>query len=52
MRWTGFIARIGMRRRIRRRMDMGFWCESQKEKDRYEELNVDGRIILKFTLEK
>jgi hypothetical protein len=30
----------------------GFWCESQKERDHYEDLNVDGRIILKCTIER
>jgi hypothetical protein len=29
----------------------GFWCESLKERDNFEYLDVDGRIILKWILE-
>jgi hypothetical protein len=35
-----------------RRMHRGFWWESQKESDHYEDLDVDGRIILEWTLER
>jgi hypothetical protein len=38
--------------RRRRRMHTGFWCESQKELDQWEEVDVDGRIVLKWILEK
>jgi hypothetical protein len=41
MRWEGHVARKG-----RREMRIGFWLESQKERDHYEELDVGGRIIL------
>jgi hypothetical protein len=33
-------------------MYSGFWWESQKEIDYYEDLYVDGRIILGWILEK
>jgi hypothetical protein len=29
---------------------VGFWWESEKENGRYEDLNVGGRIIIKFIL--
>jgi hypothetical protein len=47
MRLAGYVARMG-----RRGMHTGFWWESQKERDHYEFLDVDGRIILKLSLEK
>jgi hypothetical protein len=31
----------------RRGIHIGFWWESQKERDDYEDLDVYGRIILK-----
>jgi hypothetical protein len=31
---------------------VGFWWESQKERDRYEDLDIDERIILRWILEK
>jgi hypothetical protein len=31
---------------------MGFWWESQKERDPYEDLDVDGRITLKCILQR
>jgi hypothetical protein len=31
---------------------IGFWWESQKERDHSEYLNVGGRTILKFILER
>jgi hypothetical protein len=33
-------------------MHIGFWWESQKERDHSEDLDVGGRIILKWILEK
>jgi hypothetical protein len=33
-------------------MNLGFWWDSQKERDHQEELDVGGRIILKWNLEK
>jgi hypothetical protein len=35
-----------------RRMDMRFWWESRKERDHYEDLDVGGRIILRWMLDK
>jgi hypothetical protein len=35
MRWTGYVARMG-----RRGKHIGFWCESYKERDHQEDLNV------------
>jgi hypothetical protein len=32
-------------------MLIGFWCETQTERDNYEEIDEDGRIILKWILE-
>jgi hypothetical protein len=31
----------------RRRINTGFWCESQKERDYKDDLDVGGGIILK-----
>jgi hypothetical protein len=36
----------------RRGMNAGYWWQSQKERDHYEEQNVDRWIILKWILEK
>jgi hypothetical protein len=36
----------------RKKMHIGFWWESQKERDHYEDLDVGGRIILRWILEK
>jgi hypothetical protein len=36
----------------RRGMHVGFWWEIQKERDHSEVLDVDGRIILKWILER
>jgi hypothetical protein len=34
------------------RMHVGFWWENQKKRGQYENLDIGGRIILKFILEK
>jgi hypothetical protein len=47
MRWARHIARMG-----RRGMHVGFWWESQKEIDHYEDIDVGGRIILEWILER
>jgi hypothetical protein len=33
-------------------MNLDFWCESEKEREHYENLDIGGRIILKWILEK
>jgi hypothetical protein len=33
-------------------MQIGFWWEIHKERDRYEDLDVGGRIILEWILER
>jgi hypothetical protein len=35
----------------RRRIHIGFWWQSQKERDHYEDLDVGGRIIIRLILE-
>jgi hypothetical protein len=47
MRWAGRVERIG-----RRGMHIGFRLESQKERDHYEDLDVGGKTIIKWILEK
>jgi hypothetical protein len=34
------------------RMQLGFWLKSQKERDHYNDLDVDGRKILKWILDR
>jgi hypothetical protein len=36
----------------RRGMHIGFWWESRKERDHYEDLDVSGRIILRWIIER
>jgi hypothetical protein len=36
----------------RRGMYIGFWWESQNERDHYEYLDLGGRVILKCILDK
>jgi hypothetical protein len=33
-------------------MHIGYWWESQKERDHWEDQDVDGRTILKWILER
>jgi hypothetical protein len=33
-------------------MHIGFWWESQKERDHWEDLDVGGRIMLEWILER
>jgi hypothetical protein len=42
MSWAGHVARMG-----RRGMYTGYWWESQKERDHYEDQNVGGWTMLK-----
>jgi hypothetical protein len=36
----------------RRGMDIGFWRESRKERDHWEDLDIGERIILEWILER
>jgi hypothetical protein len=45
-RWPGCVARMGDNGRMHRK----FWLECKKEIDHQEDLNVSGRIILKWIL--
>jgi hypothetical protein len=45
MRWAGHVARMG-----EGEMFTGFWLESQKARDHWEDLGVGGRITLRWTL--
>jgi hypothetical protein len=36
----------------RRGMNIGFWWESQKERDHYEDPDIAGRRMLKWILDK
>jgi hypothetical protein len=47
MRWVGLVVRVG-----EKKTHTGFWRESQKERDHWEDLDVGGRIRLKWILEK
>jgi hypothetical protein len=47
MRWTGHVARTG-----RKEMHIGYWWESQKGSNHYEDKDVGGCIILKWILER
>jgi hypothetical protein len=46
-RWAGHVARTG-----RGEMHTGFWWGNLREGDYFEEVGVDGRIILKWTFVK
>jgi hypothetical protein len=46
MRWAGRVGRMG------RRIHIGILWESHKEREHWEDLDVSGRIILNWTLEK
>jgi hypothetical protein len=47
MRWPVHVALMG-----RRGMHTGFWLEIQKERHHYEDLDVCGKIILRWILER
>jgi hypothetical protein len=43
MRWAGHVARMG-----EREMCIGYWWESQRERDHYEDQDIGGWTILKW----
>jgi hypothetical protein len=47
IRWTEHVVRMG-----RRGMHIGYWWESQKERDHYEDQDVGGWTILKWILDR
>jgi hypothetical protein len=47
MRWLGHVARMEMKG-----MHMGYWCESQKERNHYGQQDLGWWIILKWILER
>jgi hypothetical protein len=47
MRWAGHEARIG-----RREAYTGFWWENLRERDRWGDPGIDGRIILRWIFKK
>jgi hypothetical protein len=47
MRWAGHVARMG-----KTGMHIGFWWKSRKERDHKKDLDVGGRIILRWILER
>jgi hypothetical protein len=47
MRWAGNVTRMG-----RIGTYVGYWWESQEERDRYEDKDVGGWIILKLILDR
>jgi len=47
MRWVGHVARMG-----RGEVHIGFWWEELIKRDHFEDLGVDGRMILKTVFKK
>jgi hypothetical protein len=47
IRWAGHVARLR-----RRKMLLGYWWESQKERDHCEDQDVGGWTIVKLILER
>jgi hypothetical protein len=47
IRWAWRVARM-----VRRGMHIGYWWESQKVRDHWEDLDVGGMVTLKWILER
>jgi hypothetical protein len=47
LRWAGYLERMG-----RRGMHIGYWWESQKERDHYDDQEIRRWVILKWILER
>jgi hypothetical protein len=47
MRWARHVARMG-----RRGMHIGYWSESQKERDHWEDQDIGGWTLLKWVLDR
>jgi hypothetical protein len=47
IRWAGYVARMG-----RKRMHIGYWWESQKERDHWEDQDIGAWTILKWILQR
>jgi hypothetical protein len=47
MRWAGHVARMGVGKGVYR-----FWLGGPKGRDNWEDLDVDGRITLRWTLRR
>jgi hypothetical protein len=47
MRWVEHVARMG-----RRETHIGYWWETQKERDHWDDQDVNGWTILKWILER
>ena len=47
MRWAGLVARVGHRRDA-----YGFWWGNLRKRDHFEEVGVDGKMILKWIFKK
>jgi hypothetical protein len=45
--WAGNVARMGMRRTC-----IGYWWESQRERDHYDDQDIGGWLILRLIFER
>jgi hypothetical protein len=50
MRWAGHLARMGRGGEGRGEVLTRFWLGGPKAKDHWEDLGIDGRITLRWTL--
>jgi hypothetical protein len=52
MRWAGHVTRMWEKRNAHRILHIGYWWESQKDRDHWEDQDVGGWTILKWILER